>query len=419
MRKAVILLFLSTCISAQVRQIDSAKLPQDNAVQHAYQDLVQIDEFARNYASSWPYPVSKSEVTSRFTKALKTLEDAQSHDASNSELRLFTGLVAHLAYNLDIEAAYTPALQLLTQAQSSKPEDFRSTWFLAMHQCESNNPVGGMQNLLSIEAKNNNLPAPFWRDYMLCAQVTSMPAHVLYAYNNAGHSLTGEDNILFKMARNRIKPSSITASYPKLAAWSASQSGDSVRFTSTLCGEALTVSPTASMDVRDVADGKCVVTIGFSKYPSRSGSSSSTALVFTQVAKAGQTLEAFVHSLLSGPKYATAKPVSDLLCPVAKCVAYEIIQPNMYAEEGGAHLLAIAFASEQPPFPGLRLETPQPLPSTSGTGSEPKFFRPQDVLQRFDGTMYTFIALDANQDIYTNARKDFDALMNSIVIDTK
>jgi hypothetical protein len=36
-----------------------------------------------------------------------------------------------------------------------------------------------------------------------------------------------------------------------------------------------------------------------------------------------------------------------IACPVAACLAYEIITDKLYSKEGGAHLLAVAFASEQ------------------------------------------------------------------------
>ncbi len=87
--------------------------------------------------------------------------------------QLFTGLVAHLAYNLDIEEAYDPAMKLL---QSLADEDFRAAWFLGIHQCQSNNAVGGMQQLLRVETSSTSLPGAFWQDYANCASVTFMPA---------------------------------------------------------------------------------------------------------------------------------------------------------------------------------------------------------------------------------------------------
>jgi hypothetical protein len=148
----VFLLALGCALTAksQIRQIDRAKLPPDASVQTAYTDLLPIDEYARNYVQRWPYPVPKEQVVLRFTNDLRALETSQRNTPSNGELRLLTGLVAHLTYNLDVESAYTPALNLLQSAQSEAGQDFRPAWFLGMHQCESNDPVSGMgRSLLS------------------------------------------------------------------------------------------------------------------------------------------------------------------------------------------------------------------------------------------------------------------------------
>lgn len=424
MRLPVVLCLVLGCALntlAQVRQIDRTKLPQEASVQSAYTDLLPIDEYARNYAQRWPYPVPKEQVVLRFKNDFRALEAAQHGTPTNGELRLLTGLVAHLTYNLDVESAYTPALSLLQSAESEAGQDFRPAWFLAMHQCESNDPVGGMKHLLQDEGAHEHLPAAFWRDYMLCAQVAFMPAHALRAYDIMTKlgSVTSEDTGLAQANRQRFTLSSTLATYPKKEVWEAEGVGDRVRFTSTVCGESFLVKPTAQIDIMDVTKGTCVATITPAKYPTRHGESSPSLLVFTQAAKPGQTLDTFLHGLLANPKYASAKPIEGIACPVANCLAYEIITDKLYSKEGGAHLLAVAFASEQPAYPGLRFESPRPLPKTGGNSNSPQFFRPDNTQQRFDGTIYTFLALDANEDIYIPSRADFDALVQSMVIDSK
>jgi hypothetical protein len=99
---------------------------------------------------------------------------------------------------------------------------------------------------------------------------------------------------------------------------------------------------------------------------------------------------------------------------VAICLSSEIITNKLYKSAGGAHLLAVFFQSAQPADPGLRFETPQPLPKASNNSTQP-----EETPQRFDGTLYTFVTLDANQDIYPRARADFDDLLKSIVADSK
>src|ERR1700730_5484099 len=133
LRVAVLIFFCVTSALSQIRQIDPSKLPQNTAVQHAYSDLLPIDQFARTSETTWRFPVPREQVTSRFLAAFHTLEAAQQQSPDNKELQLLTGLVAHLAYNLGIEEAYDPALNLL---QPQAKEDFRAAWFRGIHECQ-------------------------------------------------------------------------------------------------------------------------------------------------------------------------------------------------------------------------------------------------------------------------------------------
>jgi hypothetical protein len=405
--RGIAFLCVSTATAfSQIRQIDRSKLPQDGAAQSAYSYLLPIDQYARTYEAKWRFPVPKEDVTSRFLLSLHTLENAQKQTPSNKELQLFTGLVAHLSYNLDIEEAYDPAMKLL---QPQANEDFRAAWFLGIHQCQSNNAVGGMQQLLRVETSSASLPGAFWQDYANCASVTSMPVHAVRAYDNAKHAAEGVpiDAQLEQIARNALKRSDPTASYPAKQTWDAQQTADRVRFTSNLCGESFTTKATSPVDTSDVSKGSCVVTITSEKYPTRDGSTTATLLVLTQIPHEDESLEAYSQRMLKNPRYAGKTPLTGVPCPVATCLAFEIVTEKLYKSEGGAHLLAVFFQSEQPAYPGLRFETPLPLPKAPSGSGEPTFiYRPKENLQRFNGPLYTFVALDANQDIYSHSRAD-------------
>jgi hypothetical protein len=425
-RGAVLVSFCAPSLLSQIRQIDSSKLPQDSAVQLAYKDLLPIDQFARTYEATWRFPVPKEDVASRFSAALLTLEKAQQQTPDNNELQLFTGLVARLAYNLGMEEAYDPALKLLQPLAS---QDYRAAWFLAMHQCQSNDPVGGMQRLLRVETSTSSLPSAFWQDYATCAGVTYMPVHAIRAYDLARKTSGGPpiDDQMEQIARNRIKPASITGPYGGKQVWYTANIGGRIRYTSTLCGEAFTTKPSAHVTFTDVLDGTCAVTIDTETYPSRYGPSSASLLLLTQIARSGESLEAFSQRMLKvfaqgkvkDPGHADKTPLAGIQCPVATCLSFEIVTDKLYKSEGSAHLLAVIFQSEQPAYPGLRLETPRPLPKVSKNSGDPTYFLPNETLQRFNGTLYTLVTLDANHDIYTRSRVDFDDLLKSLVVDSK
>lgn len=424
LRLAALLFFFTTPAISQIRQIDRSKLPQSPAVQSAYADLLPIDLYARTPEATWHYPIPKEQVSSRFRKALHTLEQAQEQAPDNKELELLTGLIAHLASNLGIEDAYDLALSYL---QPQAKEDFRAAWFLGIHECQSNFSVAGMQQLLHVEASNKSLPGAFWQDYATCASATNMPVHAIRAYDNARKSPDGlpanEQNggQLEQIARERIKPSSDTAPYPAKEAWHQEKIVGGVRFTSSVCGESFLTRGTSIVKLGDTVNGMCLVTINSEQYPSRYGPSSASILLLTQIARPGESLEAFskrvleAQQLLKDPQHPEKASATGVPCPVANCLSFDIVTDKLYKAEGGAHLLAVFFQSDQPAYPGLRLETPQP--KAANTTGQP--VTPEPTLQRFNGTLYTFVSLDANHDIFPRSRADLDELLKSLIVDSK
>ncbi len=169
----------------------------------------------------------------------------------------------------------------------------------------------------------------------------------------------------------------------------------------------------------DISKGSCTVIVTSEKYPTRTGYATASLLVLTQIPHEVESLEAYSQRMLKDPRYAGRTPLTGAPCPVATCLAFEIVTDKLYKSEGGAHLIAVFYQSELPTYPGLRFETPQPLPKAPGGSAEPTFYRAQETLQRFNGPLYTFVALDANKDIYPQARIEFDDLLKSLVVDSK
>jgi hypothetical protein len=417
---AALVHFCATSALAQLHQIDSSKLPQDSSIQHVYTDLLPIEQYARTFQATWRASVPKSDVRARLLLALNTLRVAQPKDPSNKELALFTALVAHLAYNLGIDDANDDALRLLKPLAD---DDIRASWFLGIHQCQSLYPVTGMKRLLSVEAASATLPSAFWIDYINCAGEADMPIHSVRAYDyiKVANDGTVVDTQQEQVIRERLKPSTDTFHYTSRETWHTEPTGTTMRSTSSVCGLSFAIPPSFRLKVGDVVNGLCVATVDTDAYPSRYGPSSASILVMTQAAKPGQTLEDFVKLVMKDPRYDAKTKIfgDEIACPVARCIGFEVTTNKIYKEEGGAHLVAVFFQSEQPAYPGLRFETPQPVPNITNASGDPAFFRSEEVHQRLNGTLYTFVSLDANHDIYPRSRTDLDNLLKSLIIDTK
>jgi len=88
----------------------------------------------------------------------------------------------------------------------------------------------------------------------------------------------------------------------------------------------------------------------------------------------------------------------------------------MYQSEGGGHFLVVGFASQPDKFPGLRFEKPE-APPRSESGDKVKYYRPNEILHRLPGVLYTVLELDSNAAIFRQAAVDFTDLLKSIQLD--
>ena len=322
------ILFVSLLCSraghAQLSQIDPAKLPQNERVQDAFSKALSVESMARNWNADWHFDTPKQQVASILISSLQDLQSAEAGSPKNSELFLLSGLVAHFAYNVDVEDAYKTAVESLQRAHGIAPNDYRSEWFLGMHHCQADEIEKGMEQMLSVESQVpwQQLPEDFWDDYTTCATLALMPAHNLRAADHAvalGASLTKYDSVV-DMANKRYRLTDTETSYAAHDVWQGTKQTGEVQFRSQLCGLGFSAHRDWHVDVRDVAKGTCIVSMETGPYASREGHSTPTLLLLTQCAKPQETLDDFVSSFVN--KYPSARQIQTTSCPTEKCVAF-------------------------------------------------------------------------------------------------
>ena len=401
-------------LCAQLRLIDATKLPHTDDVQSAYLNALGVEQYAQSWGNEWRYRVPKVEVVQTLTTSLKVLQTANAIVPDNHELQLATGLVAHFAYNLDVEAAYQPAIDYLSRALKEDPGDIRGAWFLGIHQCQSLQVADGMNRLLAVEATGQNLPSDFWSDYIACGNVAIVPAHVLRSIDHAvdlGRSRYAYREVM-EIAESRYKTADLTKVVDEHDAWvSDDMQNDRVKFTSRLCGLSFVAKWTWQLQVAKVSDGTCKV---FLTPPAKKGQASPTILIVAKTAKDGETLESFAHGLLENPTTGLSKLSSP--CPVEHCLGLDLVDTSLYNKNGGAHALLMAFERGLPRYDGLPFETPQG-PPTIGPTNTPVVFRFNPQYRRMPGKIFYAVLLDANTQIYEGAKPDWDAVVNSMVVE--
>lgn len=418
-RWTVALAFLAAGnVFAQLREIDSAKLPSDEKVQRAYSRVLPIEAYARNWSTQWRYPVPKGKVAAALKASLHDLESAETATTGNEELWLLSAVVGHLAYNVDVNEAYQPTMQALENARKLVPTDYRANWFLGIHRCQAADVKAGMEQLIAIENEHpwRSLPVDFWDDYVSCATASVMPAHALRAIDHAEQLGSPPANYapFLDIAEGRYIKTDAKTTYKVREVWQASTGKSDVQLTSQLCGIRFSAHGDWLMDLRDFVNGTCVAIIGTGPYHGRAGDSAPNLLLMTRPAKPEETLEQFAQSLM-GVRHELARPVATTACPAAKCLAFDIVDKSMYQDEGGGHLLTVAFAGESPDFPGLLFEQPDDPPKQ--ISGKVAYLRPTPKLHRLRGTLYSIVLLDSNASIFENARQDFRFLLQSMQLD--
>jgi hypothetical protein len=411
---------ISNNVCAQLRHIDSTKLPQDERVQKAYSSLLPIEHFAHSWSQSWEYDTPKQQVVSLLTSSLHDLKLAEASAPQNEELFLLEGFVAHLAYNVDVEETYETAVQSLEKAHKLAPTDYRAKWFLGAHRCQSDELKEGMEQLLAVEARVawQQLPIDFWDDYMNCSMISLMPAHTLRAVDHAEHlgESPSSNSTVVNRAHNSYKSTDAITTYPAHEAWRSKKENGNVQFSSELCGIGFSSHGDWKLELSDVAKGVCSFQIETGPYPGKTGGCYPNLLVVTRIPKPQETLDDFVRSALKAPSYNSAKPTTAPFCPSDKCLAFDVVTKAMYQSEGGAHLLIIAFASQAPDFPGLLFEEPRTLPKTKSDG-QIHYYIADERLHRLPGTLYTLVMLDSTSSVFEKAKDDFIYLLKSIRLD--
>jgi hypothetical protein len=403
--------------SAQLREIDSTKLPPDAAA--AYAKVLPYEQYVQGWSDKWNYDVPRNEVVSVLSSALTQLTASAKAAPENHELQVLTGLVAHYAYNVDVKDSFDSSVHFLQLATQSDSSDIRPNWFLGIHQCQANQGDMGMPRLIAVEESSDwrHLPLDFWDAYVTCSMLTLMPAHTLRAIDHATQLGASPDSMknIVDIENKRYKSSDAASTYPAHDAWEAENHGDDVTFTTRLCGVSFAVHSNWIPKIPDVQHGTCSAVFEPPEYPAKHGKSSPSVLLMARPAKAQEALSDFVGDFLKG-RYADAKPTTLSYCPSTHCLSYEMIVKDMYESEGGGHLLAVAFERDAPPYDGLIFEQPwaPPKPDDSKKSKRPVYYRPDTVFHRLPGKIYYLVILDSNASIFAPASKDFDFFLHSI-----
>lgn len=402
---------------ASLKDIQTEKLPDISAVRKAYEDASEIESYVCVWSSEWRYAIPKNEVASRLSTSLLSLKQALKSNPDNEELLLLIGLVAHYAYNVDVEGTFDLAMNSFQSARALSPMDHRPDWFLATFACESNQVKEGMEKFLTIEDAHGwqQLSPGFWDDYIHCGLIANMPAHVLragqYAARLNARPSKDRDSLL-ELAGKRFKKSDPNTTYGSAEAWASENRGSQTIFTSTIFGISISSNGNWKAKVGDVDKGLGLVQFQMEPRPGRSGQVYPNILVIVRPPKPGESLADFQQSIVKGK---SSKPADVSFCPSQDCLGAEIVEPSMYKVEGDGHFVMTVFRRDSPEYPGLLFEV-SGGPPISGS-DQPQYFHPIERLRRLDGPLYYLVGLDSAESVLVQAKSDYESFLKRIRVE--
>jgi len=415
---AFVLIVWAASLRADIAAIHANALPQETAVLAALDDAKQLEPYCESWTQNWQYPVKKDEVADRLSKDLSFLQVAGKNHPDNAELLLLTGLVARYAYNLDVNGSFDAAMSTLDQAQKLVPSDFRASWFRATLKCQTTQPGTGAVDFLSIEASHawDQLPVAFWDDYMECAALTNMPAHLLRGASYAEKLHAPESamrNFLVGTAQKRLVAYDPKRSYDPKEAWEAEDQGRDTVFTSTICGVRLRTRGDWEADRVSFGNGVCAANFCTGPYKAITTRLRPCILLLARQPKEGESLLDFSKLFLKGSLFL---PDDSIKCPASDCIAMKGFQRGMYKADGDGHGRVVTFERDEPAYPGLIFESPRELPKPDGSAGV-KYYHPNETQERIPGKLYYLVLLDTAASIEEPALKDFEFFLQNLTVE--
>ena len=413
------LVFLVPPAYGGVDAIHFLVLPQESSVLAAFDDAQRFEPYAGSWTSDWRYPVARDEVATRLSADMSFLRLAQKSHPENEDLLLLTALVAHYAYNVDVNGSLDAAMRALARAQALSPGDVRPLWFRASLVCQTGQPAPGFQQFLSIEDNHSwdRLPIGFWDDYLECAMINGMPAHALRAaaHLEALHAPPSpRRSDLVQTARSLFAPFDPGKAYLAQDAWAGGKLGADVTFTSTTCG--LQIRAHGDWIVNDLTlnKGACLAYFATGPYKATAGRMEPSILVVAQRPPPNETLEQFAESFATKGKF---RPFTPSRCPASTCIGLEGTRQGLYGKQGDGQEQIVVFERDEPRFPGLIFEAP-PAGSSPATASQGAAeLRPDQIPERIPGKLYYLVALDTSSSIEVPADKDFGFILANLTVE--
>lgn len=412
-------MIFSVIANAKVEQIDPKKGMPRKELTKIKKDIAKLEPMMENWGPTWSYNVPKEDIEKKLIAYYQELDNYASQYPDNPELALFKGLVAHYAYNLDLNEYYQLAVNSFQQAAAIDPTDYRVNWYWGVHLVKSNVIKEGMEKLLSVINTENHseLSFSFWEDFAYCSLIASMPSHVLLGVERAKQTKTKKSkeiiNYLAQYATDRLKEPPQDQPLEPEQIWTGFQDTDTINYRNRMFGLSLQVPAGWPTRTTGYQNNSAAIFIKPPNKKGLAGSVSSTVLCLAHQAQPGESIADFTSKILD-PRYSFEEVQSSLDWDGVK--AYQGKADDLYLSEGGAYNYVLAFSRKAPVQPGILLEFPVAV-NKSDAETGVSYYQSQAEYHRLPGEIYYLLVLDTTGSVFSESKEEFDLILRNLIVE--
>ena len=403
---------------ADITAINVKDIPGYKSLTPQFEYLFKNLGYYQFWSAKWAFNVPKDEVKGNLTKLYSGLQKIQAEEKPNLELELMMGEVAQFLFNLDENEYFEKAMLHYAKAESVNKEDYRSHWFAARTLTLAAYPKESIlkyNTVVTLTEDPLKLHPHFWDEYAYSAATAHMPSTALMCLD-LSKKITGKDSpyepVGGSILRNSIVSVPVGKKIDDKKQWT--RIPEENIFINRLFGFRVHTLPGWTITPQK-SDTKILSSFILSA-PAEKGKSGNVACRFSFIAKqpgANDTLQSSIDSILAPYKNNTINSI-EMQSPYENAVAYEVIIPSVNKKEGGGHYVLYAVERDEPNFPGVRIEFPEP-PRRSPKGEI--IFQPQQqVFARYKGKIHYFLLMDTADSVFDKSKEKLEMLLSGLIV---
>lgn len=417
---AMALAFLLSALPcrADIEAVDLSALPADPDYRSAMEAALAYGGYVDHYSFDWQYPVAKADAA----EAVSALEGRTAAliaaNPGNCELRLFDLVLLGYLYNLDVPGTAARMETEAARARKDFPSDYRVPWLFGEFLAGAAKPVEAVREFeaaLALGPPPGGYPPAFHEDLAAAFFYARMYRRAMAEYEAAaaGRGLRPEEYNVYGSLAEAFRAPELDAEYANTAIWDLDAVEDGYRLTSRALGISIPVKPSWKLRLTGYSQRRAIAVVTPDRLRNSKGASIGISLLFW-LSVEDTSYDDFVLGLLKDFK------VTSRELRTVNGIEFEVYtweDPSKYGNIGGAIGYYVFARLPAPASPGMRIEYPQRIPKSTGTG--PSYLRLGEgtMLDRYNREVYLGVMMDSCHDIFPQASELFWQLLGLTVLE--